>query len=72
MKGCSMKNEYKPENFPYMMPHLLVEQLDYLVKDPLDQDYLILKKRLIETARCAENRNPFGAGRPERFTPREK
>lgn len=67
-----MKNEYKPENFRYMMPHLLVEQLDYLVKDPQDHDYLILKERLIETARSAENRNPFGAGRPERFATKEK
>jgi hypothetical protein len=57
-----MKNGYKPENFRYMRPHLLVEQLDYL----------ILKERLLETVRCAEDRNPFGAGRPERFTPREK
>ena len=45
-----MKNGYKPENFRYMSPHLLVEQLDYLLKDPLDQDYLILKERLIEIA----------------------
>ena len=45
-----MKNGYKPENFRYMRPHLLVEQLDYLLKDPLDQDYLILKERLIEIA----------------------
>jgi hypothetical protein len=57
-----MKNGYKSENFRYMRPHLLVEQLDYL----------ILKERLLETVRCAEDRNPFGAGRPERFTPREK
>jgi len=67
-----MKNGYKPENFRYMRPHLLVEQLDYLVKAPQDPDYLILKERLLETVRCAEDRNPFGAGRPERFTPREK
>lgn len=67
-----MKNGYKPENFRYMRPHLLVEQLDYLVKDPQDPDYLILKERLLETVRCAEDRNPFGAGRPERFTPIEK
>ena len=45
-----MKIRYKPENFRYMRPHLLVEQLDYLLKDPLDQDYLILKERLIEIA----------------------
>ena len=45
-----MKIRYKPENFVCMRPHPLVKQLDYLLKDPLDQDYLILKGRLIEIA----------------------
>lgn len=67
-----MKNGYKSENFRYMRPHLLVEQLDYLVKAPQDPDYLILKERLLETVRCAEDRNPFGAGRPERFITQRK
>ena len=45
-----MKIRYKPENFVCMRPHPLVKQLDYLLKDPLDQDYLIRKGRLIEIA----------------------
>ena len=40
-----MKNGYKSENFRYMRPHLLVEQLDYLVKDPQDPDYLIWRRQ---------------------------
>lgn len=64
--------EYRPDNFPYMSSIRLVEQLDFLVKDPDDPDYLILKERLRECAKKAANRNPFGAARPERFYDREK
>ena len=54
------------------MPDYLVEQLDYLVKDPEDKDYLILKRRLYEAAERSVERNPFGAGRPERFDEQNK
>lgn len=67
-----MKQKYMPENFRYMSPSRLVGQLDYLVKDPEDSDYLVLKEELQIIARQAENRNPFGAGRPERFDEAEK
>ena len=63
---------YHPENFQYCMPDYLVEQLDYLVKDPEDKDYLILKRRLYEAAERSVERNPFGAGRPERFDEQDK
>ncbi len=63
---------YHPENFRYCMPAYLVEQLDYLVKDPEDKDYLILKRRLYEAAKRSVERNPFGAGRPERFDEQDK
>ena len=63
---------YHPENFHYCMPAYLVEQLDYLVKDPEDRDYLILKRRLYEAAERSIEKNPFGAGRPERFDEEDK
>ena len=67
-----MKQKYMPENFRYMSPSRLVGQLDYLVKDSENPDYLVLKEELQKTACQAENRNPFGAGQPERFDEAEK
>ena len=67
-----VKVTYKPENFRNMTPSYLVEQLDFLVRDPQDPDYLVLKEELQKIARCAMDKNPFGAGRPERFDHREK
>ncbi len=37
-----------------------------------DPDYKLLKTRLMEAARRSEARNPFGAGRPERFDEEDK
>ena len=45
------------DTFPYMSSIRLIEQLDFLVKDPDDPDYLILKERLRE---CAKKKRPTG------------
>ena len=70
--GDNPMAEYDPKYFRYMSPVCLVEQLDFLVKDPADPDYLVLKERLNWFARKAMDRNPFGAGRPGRFDDSEK
>lgn len=67
-----MKQKYMPENFRYMSASRMVGQLDYLVKDPEDPNYLVLKGELQKIARKAEDHNPFGAGRSERFDEAEK
>lgn len=64
--------EYSPDLFRYMAPQCLIDQLDFLVRDPDNPDYLVLKKRLLWFADKATNHNPFGAGRPTRFCDSEK
>lgn len=66
------ENGFCPEDFEYMNYKSLVNQLDYLVKDPADKNYIELKKYLMEMAERASNRNPFFAGRPGRFSEKEK
>lgn len=68
----SRNEKADPEDYRYMRAYLLVEQLDYYVKDPGDQDYLLLKHFLSQAAHKAENPNPFDAGRPKRFSDEEK
>ena len=68
----SQNEKADPKDYRYMRAYLLVEQLDYYVKDPKDQDYLLLKQYLSQASYKAENPNPFLAGRPERFTDEEK
>ncbi len=46
--------------------------LDYFARDTEDPDYQLLRKRLTEAAERSEDRNPFGAGRPERFDEEDK
>lgn len=68
-----MKNEeFDPTRIRYCCATYLVKYLDYFVKDTEDADYQLLKKRLMEAAKRSEARNPFGAGRPERFDEEDK
>ena len=50
----------------------LVDFLDHFAKGTEDPDYQLLKKRLMEAAKRSEARNPFGAGRSERFDEEDK
>ena len=65
-------SEYRPDLFRFMSPKCLIDQLDFLVKEPSDPDYLVLRERLLWCVNKATNHNPFGAGRPSRFYDSEK
>lgn len=66
------KEEFDPKWIRYCTVSRLADYLDYYVKDTEDPDYQLLKKRLMEAAKRSEDRNPFGAGRPERFDEEDK
>jgi hypothetical protein len=66
------KEEFDPKWIRYCIVSRLADYLDYYVKDTEDPDYQLLKKRLMEAAKRSEDRNPFGAGRPERFDEEDK
>ena len=66
------KEEFDPKWIRYCTVSRLTDYLDYYVKDTEDPDYQLLKKRLMEAAKRSEDRNPFGAGRPERFDEEDK
>ena len=66
------KEEFDPKWIRYCTVSRLTDYLDYYVKDTEDPDYQLLKKRLMEAAKRSEARNPFGAGRPERFDEEDK
>ena len=65
-------HEYRPDLFRFMAPQYLIEQLDFLVREPSDPDYLVLRERLLFYANKATDHNPFRAGRPSRFCDSEK
>lgn len=67
-----MREEFDPTRIRYCTATGLVDFLDHYVKDTEDPDYQLLKKRLMEAAKRSEARNPFGAGRPERFDEEDK
>lgn len=66
------EEEFDPTRIRYCTAVGLVKFLDHFVKDTEDPDYQLLKKRLMEAAKRSEARNPFGAGRPERFDEEDK
>lgn len=65
-------DEFDPTRIRYCCATYLVECLDHFVKDTDDPNYMLLKTRLMEAAKRSEARNPFGAGRPERFDEEDK
>ena len=65
-------DEFDPTRIRYCTASRLVDYLDHFVKNTGDPDYKLLKTRLMEAAKRSEARNPFGAGRPERFDEEDK
>ena len=76
MPGRRRNKDMKKVRERRLIPHcadcILVEYLDEMVKDPEDPDYQLVRKRIQDMAKRANNRNPFRAGRPERFLRQEK
>lgn len=66
------EEKFDPTQIRYCTATGLVDFLDHFAKGTEDPDYQLLKIRLMEAAKRSEARNPFGAGRPERFDEEDK
>ena len=55
------------ENYPYAFAPALIEQLDTMVRDPSDSDYMALREEMLSRMNRAEVKNPFHAGAPAKY-----
>ena len=55
------------ENIPHAFACYLLDQIDTMVKDPSDPEYLAIRAEMLRRMNRAEVKNPFKAGAPAKY-----